>query len=265
MLSKMNEYDVKINSKVLRKGDFLLIPGPCAIEADYQAFEIAELIKNNNISFYRGGIYKPRTSPYTFQGIGDKGLDVLRHIRSKYGLIICSEIMDVRQIDKCADSIDIIQVGARNMQNYSLLKELGKIKKAILLKRGFCSTVDEWILSSEYIRSGGNENIIFCERGIRTFENSTRNTLDLSSVIVLKERTSLPVIVDPSHASGNRKYVIALSKAAISVGADGLLIDVYKNPDSALVDGKQSLDFDLFKNMLFEISKMLVLMNKKIV
>ena len=219
----------------------VIIGGPCSIESEVQTVEIAEKVKAAGGCMLRGGAYKPRTSPYAFQGLGSEGIKYMVEAREKTGLPIVSEIMSEDKIEEFEEFVDLIQVGARNMQNFSLLKALGKVKKPILLKRGLANTIEEWIMSAEYIAASGNENIILCERGIRTFEKYTRNTLDLSVIPIVKEKTHLPIIIDPSHATGNYKYVESMSLAAVAAGADGLIIEVHSCPEKAFSDGAQSL------------------------
>lgn len=230
-----------------------LIAGPCSVESEKQITEIATEVKNLGAGFLRGGAFKPRTSPYSFQGLELEGLELLKIAREKTGLPIVTEIMSTSMIDKFIEDVDIIQVGARNMQNFDLLKELGKTNKPILLKRGLSATIEELIMSAEYIMAGGNENIILCERGIRTFETYTRNTLDLSAIPVIKKLSHLPVIVDPSHAAGKAWMVEPLSKAAIAVGADGLIIEVHNDPANALCDGQQSITPKKYGNLLEDL------------
>ncbi len=229
-----------------------LIAGPCAIESEEQIYEVAGAV-SSSASILRGGAFKPRTSPYTFQGIGKDALSWLASAAKKNNLKCCSEILDIRNLELFAD-IDIIQVGARNMQNTALLKELGRQSKPVILKRGFCSTVNEWLFAAEYLISEGNKNVILCERGIRTFEDSTRFTLDISAVPVVKTKSDLPVIVDPCHAAGSWEYVIPLAKAAMAAGADGIMVEVHPNPDRALSDGAQSLTFDNFEKLSKELA-----------
>ena len=226
-----------------------VIAGPCSVESEEQIMEVAQRVKASGAGFLRGGAYKPRTSPYAFQGLKAEGLELLKIAREKTGLPIVTEIMSTAHLELFED-VDIIQVGARNMQNYELLKELGRLNKPILLKRGLANTIEEFLMSAEYIMSGGNEQVILCERGIRTFETYTRNTLDISAIPVLKHLSHLPVIVDPSHASGLPWLVEPLSKAAISAGADGLIIEVHNNPKKALSDGAQSLTPDQFDGIM---------------
>ena len=230
-----------------------LIAGPCSVESEEQITEIAKEVKALGASFLRGGAFKPRTSPYSFQGLELEGLELLKKAKEKTGLPIVTEIMSTSMIEKFIEDVDVIQVGARNMQNFDLLKELGKTKKPILLKRGLSATIEELIMSAEYIMAGGNENVILCERGIRTFETYTRNTLDLSAIPAIKKLSHLPVIVDPSHAAGKSWMVEPLSKAAIAVGADGLIIEVHNDPANALCDGQQSIKPEEYGKLLDDL------------
>ena len=234
-------------------GSFTIIAGPCSVEGRKQLFKTANLIRESGIIILRGGAFKPRTSPYSFQGLGEEGLKLLKEAKENYGLYIISEVMSPADVELVSDYVDILQIGARNMQNFTLLKELGKVKKPVLLKRGMSATIKEFLLSAEYILTHGNEQVILCERGIRTFETSTRNTLDLSAVPILKEQTHLPVFVDPSHGTGNRRLVLPMSKAALVAGADGVIIEVHFQPESALSDGNQSLDPDSYRTFINEI------------
>jgi 3-deoxy-7-phosphoheptulonate synthase len=234
-------------------GELVVMAGPCAIESEEQALTIARFVKKFGAQVFRGGAFKPRTSPYSFQGLGEKGLKILERVRNETGLLIVTEATDHTNIDIVERYADIIQIGARNMQNYSLLRQAGQMKKPILLKRGFAATIDELLMSAEYIMSEGNMRIILCERGIRTFSDNTRNTLDLSAIPSIKEVSHLPIIVDPSHAAGRREYVIPLSKGAVAVGADGLLVEVHHDPLHALSDGMQSLYPEQFGELIDEI------------
>ena len=218
-----------------------VIGGPCSVECESQVVQIAQAVKEAGGDMLRGGPYKPRTSPYAFQGLGTEGVLDMVKAREVTGLPIVSELMSEDRIDEFVEYVDLIQIGARNMQNFQLLKALGRINKPILLKRGLANTIEEWIMSAEYIMAGGNENVILCERGIRTFEPYTRNTLDLSVIPIIKEKTHLPIVIDPSHATGNYRYVEAMSLAAVAAGADGLIIEVHTDPEHAFSDGAQSL------------------------
>lgn len=241
---------------------FQLIAGPCSIESEEQVVEVARAVKAAGATVLRGGAFKPRTSPYAFQGLREDGLKILLTAKHEVGMPVITEIMNTNHLPLFED-VDIIQVGARNMQNFELLKELGKTRKPILLKRGLAATIEEWLMSAEYIMSEGNMNVILCERGIRTFEPYTRNTLDLSAIPVLKERTHLPVIVDPSHASGLARLVLPLSLAACGVGADGLEIEVHNDPVHALCDGAQSLRPEQFADLVGRIDVMLPVVGKE--
>lgn len=227
-----------------------VMAGPCSVEGDEHMLEMAKLVKTGGASLLRGGAYKPRTSPYSFQGLGTEGILAMVKAREATGLPIVSELMDEAHIDEFEEYVDVVQIGARNMQNFQLLKAVGKMHKPVLLKRGLANTIEEWIMSAEYIMAGGNEQVILCERGIRTFETATRNTLDLSAVCVVKEKTHLPVVVDPSHATGNYKYIQRMAMAAVAAGADGLEIEVHNNPQCAWSDGAQCLKPDLFADTL---------------
>ena len=243
--------------------NFVIMAGPCAVESLEQLLESAEAAKNAGAQILRGGAYKPRTSPYAFQGLEEKGLEYMAEAREKTGLKIISEVTSVNALEAAVNYVDIIQIGARNMQNFELLKAAGRTNIPVMLKRGISATIDEWLNAAEYIMSGGNENVILCERGIRTYETSTRNTLDISAVPVIKEKSHLPIIVDPSHASGVRKYVAPLSKAAIAAGADGLMIEVHPNPACALSDGPQSLNPDEFIQLTNELKPFINLVGRK--
>ena len=245
---------IEVGSAKIGGGNFAMIAGPCSVETEEQIISVAQSVKAAGATILRGGAYKPRTSPYAFQGLGSQGLELLRAARAATGLPICTELMDLRHLDEFHD-IDMIQIGARNMQNFDLLKEVGKTDKPILLKRGLSSTIQEWLMSAEYIMSEGNERIILCERGIRTYETATRNTLDLSCVPILHELTHLPVVVDPSHATGKAKLVSPMAVAATAAGADGLMIEVHNDPAHALCDGAQSLTPDQFAELAGKVSR----------
>lgn len=236
--------------KVGGKEKIAVIGGPCSVEGKEQVVRIAEKVKAAGGTMLRGGAYKPRTSPYAFQGLGTEGILDLVAAREATGLPIVSELMSEHEIDEFEQYVDLVQIGARNMQNFRLLKAVGKMKKPVLLKRGLANTIEEWIMSAEYIMAGGNENVILCERGIRTFEKYTRNTLDLSVVPIIKEKTHLPIIIDPSHATGDWRYVESMSLAAIAAGADGLIIEVHENPEAAWSDGAQSLKPERFASVI---------------
>ena len=236
--------------KVGGKEKIAVIGGPCSVEGKEQVVRIAEKVKAAGGTMLRGGAYKPRTSPYAFQGLGTEGILDLVAAREATGLPIVSELMSEHEIDEFEQYVDLVQIGARNMQNFRLLKAVGKMKKPVLLKRGLANTIEEWIMRAEYIMAGGNENVILCERGIRTFEKYTRNTLDLSVVPIIKEKTHLPIIIDPSHATGDWRYVESMSLAAIAAGADGLIIEVHENPEAAWSDGAQSLKPERFASVI---------------
>ena len=246
---------IGIGNAKIGGGNFAMIAGPCSVESEEQIIGVAQAVKAAGATILRGGAYKPRTSPYAFQGLGSQGLELLRAARAATGLPICTELMDLRHLDEFHD-IDIIQIGARNMQNFDLLKEVGKTDKPILLKRGLSSTIQEWLMSAEYIMSEGNEKIILCERGIRTYETATRNTLDLSCVPILHELSHLPVVVDPSHATGKARLVTPMAVAAAASGADGLMIEVHNDPAHALCDGAQSLTPEKFAELAAKVNKL---------
>lgn len=228
----------------------VVIGGPCSIEGANETLVIAEAVKDAGADMLRGGAYKPRTSPYAFQGMGTEGVLAMVEARKQTGLPIVSELMSADKLDEFVEYVDLIQIGARNMQNFDLLKAVGKVNKPVLLKRGLANTIEEWIMAAEYIMSEGNQNVIFCERGIRTFEKYTRNTLDLSVVPIIKEKTHLPIIIDPSHATGDWKLIESMSLAAIAAGADGLIIEVHNNPECAWSDGAQSLKPERFAEVI---------------
>ncbi|MCO1603320.1 3-deoxy-7-phosphoheptulonate synthase [Desulfosporosinus nitroreducens] len=245
---------VKVGDITIGEGFFQVISGPCSVESEEQVVQIARSVKASGATLLRGGAFKPRTSPYAFQGLQDMGIKFLLSAKKETGLPIVTEIMNQTQLP-LFEEVDVIQIGARNMQNFDLLREVGRCKKPILLKRGLCNTIEEFLMSAEYIMSEGNTQIILCERGIRTFETMTRNTLDLSAVPLLKQKSHLPVIVDPSHAAGIRSLVAPLSKAAIAVGADGLMIETHNNPAEALSDGAQSLDLPQFSTLMNDLKR----------
>lgn len=252
---------IDIKGRKVGEGTISVFAGPCSVESEEQIVSIAKSVKESGATFLRGGAFKPRTSPYAFQGLGFEGLDLLKIARKETGLPIVSELMSLEQLPAFED-VDIIQVGARNMQNFILLKELGKIDKPILLKRGMSATMQEFLMSAEYIMKEGNGQVILCERGIRTFETATRNTLDLSCIPVLKQKSHLPIIVDPSHGTGLSWTVEALSKAAIAAGADGVMIEVHNNPEEALCDGEQSITPEQFDKIMKTLKKYAEIENK---
>ncbi len=236
--------------------NFTIIAGPCSVEGRKQLFKTANIIKESGVKILRGGAFKPRTSPYSFQGLGEEGLKLLKEARETYGLYIISEVVSPADVELVARYVDILQIGARNMQNFTLLSEIGKVRLPVLLKRGISATLKEFLLSAEYILKQGNERVILCERGIRTFETTTRNTLDLSAVPILKQKTHLPVFVDPSHGTGDRNLVLPMSKAAMVAGADGVMVEVHFQPDAALSDGNQSLDPAMYTHFIDELVKL---------
>ncbi len=237
-------------------GEPVVMAGPCAVESEEQALAIGRVVSDLGAQFFRGGAFKPRTSPYAFQGLGEEGLKILGKVRDETGLRIITEATDTTNLTLVAQYADIIQIGARNMQNYSLLRMAGQLSVPVLLKRGFAATIEEWLMAAEYIMSEGNSQVILCERGIRTFSDTTRNTLDLSAIPAIKEVSHLPVIVDPSHAAGRRDYVIPLSKGALAVGADGLIVEVHTDPARAMSDGMQSLYPEQFADLMREVERM---------
>lgn len=250
---KKTTSQISVNGNIIGGKKIQIIAGPCAVEGKKIILDIASKIKKTGVKFLRGGAFKPRTSPYSFQGLGEEGLIYLNEAKKKTGLLIVSEIMDPRDMDVIMKYTDIIQIGARNMQNFKLLLEVGSVDKPVLLKRGLSATIKEWLMSAEYIMSQGNQKIILCERGIRTFETATRNTLDLSAVPVLKQLTHLPVVVDPSHGVGKRDLVASMAKAAVAAGADGLVIEVHTNPEKAISDGEQTLSIEAFVKLVNEL------------
>jgi 3-deoxy-7-phosphoheptulonate synthase len=263
---KTNQENTIVNIKGVQAGgsEIIIIAGPCAVESREQLFETARSVKSDGANILRGGAFKPRTSPYNFQGLGEDGLKLLGIIREETGLPIVTEVMDTRQFEMVASYADMIQIGSRNMQNYPLLKEAGMCRKPVLLKRGMMATVEEFLLAAEYILSQGNDQVILCERGIRTFETSTRNTLDLSAVPMLKRLSHLPVIVDPSHGTGLRWMVPAMAKAAIAAGADGLIMEVHYKPEEAICDGYQSLDLNEFGQLMADLKKIAIAVGREI-
>ncbi|HYE81242.1 MAG TPA: 3-deoxy-7-phosphoheptulonate synthase [Clostridia bacterium] len=252
----MDNSVIKVRDKAIGGPDLAVIAGPCSVESEDQILELARKVKECGASFLRGGAFKPRTSPYSFQGMRLEGLELLKLAREETGLPIVTEIMSTDMIERFVEDVDVIQVGARNMQNFELLKELGKTDKPILLKRGLSATIEELLMSAEYVMSEGNTNVILCERGIRTFETYTRNTLDISAVLAIKKLSHLPVIVDPSHAAGLWWMVEPLAKASIAVGADGIMIEVHNDPAHAKCDGQQSIKPERFKTLMDDITLM---------
>ena len=256
---------VSVGNAKIGGGNFSVIAGPCSVESEAQICAVAEDVKRSGAALLRGGAFKPRTSPYSFQGMGASGLDLLMEAREKTGLPIVTEIMDPRMADLFEREVDVVQVGARNMQNFELLKEVGKMSKPILLKRGLSNTYEEWIMSAEYIMSEGNENVILCERGVRTFETYTRNTLDVSAIPAIKQMSHLPIIVDPSHAAGMYWMVEPLAMAAVAAGADGLIIEVHNDPAHAKCDGQQSLTPEKFDHLMGKVSALVDLVGKTLI
>ncbi|MGL4912789.1 MAG: 3-deoxy-7-phosphoheptulonate synthase [Romboutsia sp.] len=248
---EINLYEDK---KLIVKEDKLIMAGPCAIESYEQLLETAKFVKSQGANILRGGAYKPRTSPNSFQGLKEEGLEILKAVKVETGLPVITELMDARELDKLCDVADIIQIGSRNMQNFTLLTEVGKQNKPVMLKRGISASISEWIGAAEYIAVGGNQNIIMCERGIRTYNDYTRNTLDLAAVPIIQRETGLPVIVDPSHATGVRYLVKPMSIASLAAGADGIMVEVHPDPVNALSDGMQSLHFNEFEDLMKSIN-----------
>ncbi|MEO0184479.1 MAG: 3-deoxy-7-phosphoheptulonate synthase [candidate division WOR-3 bacterium] len=246
---------VSINGKVIGDKNIAVIAGPCAVESEAMMIDLACALKEAGAQFLRGGAYKPRSSPYSFQGLGEKGLEILARARDKTGLSIVTEVLSEIDVPLVYKYADVLQIGARNMQNFPLLKTVGRFNKPVLLKRGMSATIEEWLMSAEYVVSEGNQNVILCERGIRTFETYTRNTLDISAVPVVKRFSHLPIIVDPSHASGDWRYVKALAMAGIAAGADGIIVEVHPDPANALSDGKQSLKLEVFGELMQGIKR----------
>lgn len=254
---------VKVGNTRIGPDNMTIMAGPCAVENEEQLMCIASAVKKAGATILRGGAYKPRTSPYSFQGLEEEGLRYMQTAKAETGLSTICEVVSNEAIEAAVKYVDMIQIGARNMQNFILLKEAGRSGLPVLLKRGLCATIDEWLNAAEYIIAEGNPNVVLCERGIRTFETATRNTLDLSAVPVLKEKTHLPVIADPSHSTGSYRYVAPMAKAAVACGADGLMIEVHDNPSCALSDGPQSLTFKKFERLTGELKPLCVLMGRE--
>jgi len=244
---------IQVGNTVIGNAHFTLIAGPCAVESEAQAMTIAEQVKASGAQLFRGGAYKPRTSPYSFQGLGLEGLKILARVRENFAMPVVTEVMDEATFDAVEAYADVIQIGTRNMQNFSLLKRAGQASKPIMLKRGLAATVDEWLMAAEYILAGGNSEVILCERGVRTFVHHSRNTLDLSAVPVVRKESHLPVIIDPSHAAGRRDQVLPLSRAAVAVEAHGIMVEVHHQPEKALSDGAQSLYPQQFEQLCREV------------
>lgn len=256
---------VDVNGVKVGGGNFAVMAGPCSVESEAQIVEVAKAVQSSGAAMLRGGAFKPRTSPYSFQGMGVQGLKLLLEAKAETGLPIVTELMSPKYCELFEEKVDLVQIGARNMQNFDLLKEVGKMSKPVLLKRGLSSTYEEWIMSAEYIMSEGNQNVILCERGIRTFENYTRNTLDVSAIPAIKRMSHLPIVVDPSHSGGYSWLVEPLALAAIAAGADGLIIEVHNNPAKALCDGQQSLTPIQFDELMEKAQKMTAMLGKQIV
>jgi 3-deoxy-7-phosphoheptulonate synthase len=255
---------VHINGVSVGGEEFIVMAGPCAVESHEQVLTTARAVRAAGARVLRGGAFKPRTSPYSFQGLGEEGLRILRAAKHDTGLAIVTEVMSPDLVPMVCKYADILQIGARNMQNYALLEAAGKVRKPVLLKRGMMSTIEELLLAAEYIVSNGNTQVMLCERGIRTFEKATRNTLDISAVPVIKELSHLPVIIDPSHASGVRAYIPALSRAAVAAGADGIIVEVHPSPADALSDGKQSLHFSEFRDLMAQLRRVAVAVDRRV-
>ncbi len=255
---------VKVGNVVIGGTDLVIMSGPCAVESREQLIQTAHAIKKAGAQILRGGAYKPRTSPYAFQGLEEEGLQYMKEAREATGLPVICEVTSLNAIEAAVKYVDMLQIGARNMQNFYLLKEAGKSGLPVLLKRGLSATIDEWLNASEYIIAEGNPNVVLCERGIRTFETATRNTLDISAVPVIKEKSHLPIIVDPSHATGVRAYVKPLAMSAVAAGADGLMIETHPNPSCALSDGPQSLTFEQFEDLTRDLRPLAALMGKEL-
>jgi len=252
---KHEKSTVKVGDVVIGGNGFVMMAGPCTVESEQQLMETARAVKAAGATILRGGAYKPSTSPYSFQGMAEDGLKLLAQARAETGLPIITEVMHVSNIDLVCEYADILQIGTRNMQNYDLLIEVSKVKKPVMLKRGMSAKIEEWLQAAEYILKGGNDAVMLCERGVRTFEPYTRNTLDLSAVLAVRELSHLPVVVDPSQGTGRSSMVPAISRAAVAVGADGLLVEVHPNPEKALKDGAQSVTIPTFQNMMVELKK----------
>ena len=254
---------IEVGNTKIGGEDLIIMSGPCAVENEAQILETAMAIKKSGAQILRGGAYKPRTSPYAFQGLEEQGLKLMKEAKDATGLAIVCEVTSLAAIESAVKYVDMLQIGARNMQNFYLLKEAGRSGLPILLKRGLSATIEEWLNAAEYIMAEGNPNVVLCERGIRTFETATRNTLDISAVPVIKQKSHLPIIVDPSHATGVRQYVNPLAKAALAAGADGLMIETHPNPKTALSDGPQSLTFEQFDQLCQELKPLAPLFNRK--
>lgn len=244
---------IKLKDVEIGGNNIVMISGPCSVENEDQIFRLAKIVADSGAKILRGGAFKPRTSPYSFQGLGEDGLKLLRNAADQYKLLVVTEVMQIDQIDLIYKYTDIFQLGARNMQNFSLLKELGRVDKPVMIKRGIAATIEEWLMSAEYILSGGNKDVVLCERGIRTFESYTRNTFDLSAIPVVHKKSHLPIIADPSHATGLRDQVPPMARAAVAAGADGLMIEIHDDPENALSDGPQALLPNIYMKLMEEL------------
>ncbi len=254
---------IKIKNVAIGGNEVMMMAGPCSVESEDQIFTVAEIVSKSGAKILRGGAFKPRTSPYSFQGLGEEGLKFLRKAADKYNMLVITEVMESSQIKLIEEYTDIFQVGARNMQNFSLLRDLGKVSKPIMLKRGLAATVEDWLMSAEYILSNGNRQVMLCERGIRTFETYTRNTFDLSAIPVVHKRSHLPVIADPSHATGLRDKVLPMARAAVAAGADGLMVEVHNDPEKALSDGPQALLPEQFEELMTQVKMIAEVIGRK--
>ena len=262
---KNDDTIIKVKDVSFGGNDVVVMAGPCSVESEKQIFTIAEIVAKAGAKILRGGAFKPRTSPYSFQGLGEEGLKLLRKAADEYSLLVITEVMEIGQIPLIEQYTDIFQIGARNMQNFPLLIEMGRASKPVMLKRGLAATVEDWLMSAEYILSNGNMNVMLCERGIRTFETYTRNTFDLSAIPVVQKRSHLPVIADPSHATGLRDKVIPMARAAIAAGANGLMVEVHNDPDNALSDGPQALIPEQFTELMSQARKIAEVIGKRII
>ena len=256
--------NISVSGISFDSGSFNVIAGPCAIETEELSIEIAREVKAHGAKIFRGGAFKPRTSPYSYQGLGVEGLKILANVREEVGIPVVTEVMDVRDLDEVCKYVDMLQIGARNMQNFGLLKEIGKLKFPVILKRSMMASIEEWIMAAEYILIEGNKNVVLCERGIRTYEVATRNTLDLSAVACVKTMTDLPVIVDPSHATGRWDIVMPMVLAGMAAGADGAMIEVHPYPDRALSDGAQSLKYDMYEATMKRLKEVAVVFDRRV-
>ncbi|MFS8639793.1 MAG: 3-deoxy-7-phosphoheptulonate synthase [Symbiobacteriaceae bacterium] len=255
---------IRVGGATVGGSDFWVVAGPCSVEGREPLLEAARLVRDGGAHALRAGAFKPRTSPYSFQGLGKEGLKYLAEARAVTGLPVVTEVMDTRDVELVAEYADVLQIGTRNMQNFSLLREVGRVNKPVLLKRGMSATIEEWLMAAEYVMSEGNHQVILCERGVRTFETATRNTLDLSAVVVAKSLTHLPVVVDPSHGVGKRDFVVALARAAAAVGADGILVEVHPRPDEAKSDAAQTIGPAAFHQMMHDVAAILQVLGRRL-